>query len=326
MNIVMLKLEYSDHLTWRADSLEKTLMLGKIWGQEEKGATEDEMVNDIADSMDISMNKPWEMVKDREAWYAAVYAVAKSWTQPSDWKTTGIPSEAFLFRTNIPGTRMFQISLTGTPDANLPPRKDRNSGWHMDFLFHNNLHKSHFSCLSWKVLTSKKAESESCVHFPQQLAECMKQSEQLKTFMTLAGEGNGYPFQYSCLKNPMDRGAERVIVHGIAKNQIRLKQLSTHTRPIAYTCICFICFLNHCINITQHPSPRSSPNKSSNSKGTDATTQLLWTTQHLRKINCWEKAEERWRRNKNRLMNDSTYWVILAYSNQKRTDHSEQRC
>ena len=286
-----MKLEYSDHLTWRADSLEKTLMLGKIWGQEEKGATEDEMV--------MASPTQWTSV----------------WTNRGRWWRTGKPGmlqsmgsqrvehnrviekqqgypEAFLFRTNIPGTRMFQISLRGkwpaTPDANLPPWKDRNSGWHMDFLFHNNLHKSHFSCLSWKVLTSKKTESESCVHFPQQLAECMKQSEQLKTFMTLAGEGNGYPFQYSCLKNPMDRGAERAIVHGMAKNQTRLKQLSTHTRPIACMCICFICFLNHCINITQHPSPRSSPNKSSNSKGTDATTQLLWTTQHLRKIKCWE--------------------------------------
>ena len=87
-----------------------------------------------------------------------------------------------------------------------------------------------------------------------------------------------------------------------------------------------ICFLNHCINITQHPSTRSSPSKSPITKGTDTATQLHWTTQHLGKINSWKQAEERWRRNKKRLTNGSTHRVMLAYSNQKRTDHSEQRC
>ena len=80
----MLKLQYFGHLMGRANLLEKTLMLGKIEGRGRRGQQRMRWLDDSIDSMDMSLSKLWEIVKDRDAQYAAVLAVAKSQTQLSD--------------------------------------------------------------------------------------------------------------------------------------------------------------------------------------------------------------------------------------------------
>ena len=78
--MLKLKLQYFGHLMRRVDSLEKTLMLGGIWGQEEKGTTEDEMAGGITDLMDVSLSELRELVMVREVWRAAIHGVTKSQT------------------------------------------------------------------------------------------------------------------------------------------------------------------------------------------------------------------------------------------------------
>ena len=121
--MLKLKLQYFGHLMWRTDSLEKTLMLGKIEGRRRRGWQRMRWLDGITKSMDMSLSRLWEMAMVREAWRAAVHGVAKSWTRLSNWaelywgKENG---QLVLQRPELPDD--FKEGITRFMDCRVPDR------------------------------------------------------------------------------------------------------------------------------------------------------------------------------------------------------------
>ena len=99
--MLKLKLQYFVHLMWRANSLKKTLMLGKIEGKSRRGWQRMRRLDSITSSMDMNLSKLQETVKDTGAWHAVVYRAANSWTQLSDWTMTTKPNMYYIFHCSI---------------------------------------------------------------------------------------------------------------------------------------------------------------------------------------------------------------------------------
>ena len=108
--MLKLKFQYFGHLMWRAKSLEKILMLGKIEGGKRRGQQRMRYLDNITDSMDMSLSKLQEIVKDGEAWHAAVHGVTKSWTWLSEWTPPKPEVHTVLFTRRLIWKRLLNLS------------------------------------------------------------------------------------------------------------------------------------------------------------------------------------------------------------------------
>ena len=153
------------HLMWKANSLEKTLMLGKTEGRKRRGQQRTRWLDDITDSTDMSLSKLRKIVKDREAWRAAVHSVAKSWTWLRDWTTCYM----------APSLQMVCASWEN-------PKK-MHKLWRQFPRTHPRLHCHSDPVLPWKsrwnksLVSDKSSRTDSTIHFEVYVLVCLFEND-----------------------------------------------------------------------------------------------------------------------------------------------------
>ena len=221
-----------------ANSLEKTLMLGKIEGKRRRGKQRVRWLDGISDSMNMSLSKFREIVKDREVWHAAVHGVTASQTQLSNWTTTWefIGGDyKYQIQAEIRGSYQLKVEAQGAGGI---LQEDKIAGAESRW---------------WTCALSIGTTETSSGQFPSGATlERFKLIQRVVRSLwrvcsvpvSSSGEGNSNPLQDSCLENPVDRGAWWAAVHGVAQSRTWLKRLSMHAcigegngNSLQYSCL-----------------------------------------------------------------------------------------